>query len=83
MSARKSIPVQFLDSQLAVSSEFAREKLGYQHKSEAAWHKFWERFRHLNGIRRIPGSSVFSFRALAAAVDVKSQGDHAPRGIRA
>lgn len=68
MNAHKTIPVKFLNGQLAVSAEFAREMLGYQKKSDAAWSKFWERFRHLNGIRRIPCSSVFSFRAIESSI---------------
>jgi hypothetical protein len=72
MSARKAIPVQFMDGQLAVSSEFAREKLGYQFKSDAAWHKFWGRFRHLNGIRPVPGSRVFPFRAIVSGLEART-----------
>ena len=67
MSARKSIPVHFMDGQLAVSSEFAREKLGYQFKSDAAWYKFWSRFRQLNDIRPVRGIGSYPLRQIEAA----------------
>jgi len=66
---RKSIPVQFVDGRLAVSPEHARFMLGYEAKPDTAWQKFWQRFRHLNGIRPIAGGSVFPMRAIERAVE--------------
>ena len=68
MSARRTIPVQFVAGRLAVTPEHARFMLGYDGKPDTAWRKFWGRFRHLNGLRPLPGSSVFPLRAIEHAV---------------
>ena len=67
--SRKFIAVQFIAGHLAVSADHARTLLGYAQASDCAWRKAWCRFRAVNGIRPVPGTSVFPLRKIERAVE--------------